>query len=182
MKVTTRNKITELRQDWPWWTFIALVVCGVVAFQVHTQLGDGAWHKSWVLFNNDGPFGSAVAERSRWPDSGFACWDDLNWLGQQGLPTPPLTIAAAIRSACVPLGFLMLVAYVLILFMCYGLLRRFSNRAANWTCAISCFALLTGLICAVTVGPRESAFLELVVTFGGFATLFHGCWAVHLTR
>ena len=174
----------ELRQDWQWWTFIALVVCGAIAFQVHTQLGNGAWRKSWVLFSNDGPLGSAVAARSQWPDAGFACWDDLNWLGQRGLPTPPLTITSAIRSACMPIGFLMLVGYGAALFICHRLLRRYADadRAANWTCTVSCFALLIGLLCAVAIGPREAEFLEFLLSFSGVAALFHGCWALNLTE
>lgn len=53
----------------------------------------------YVMFSNDGPYGSICSEQTRFPEVFYGFWQNLNWLGGEGI-TPSPDITTAFRTFC----------------------------------------------------------------------------------
>lgn len=75
-----------LKNPLPWAALFLLIVLSILFWR--------SFDANEVHFSNDGPLGGMVAEHNRMPKILSGVWEDLNWLGNQGLsPSPSVTTA-----------------------------------------------------------------------------------------
>jgi hypothetical protein len=118
----------------------------------------------YVLFSNDGPLGSRVAERSQMPGNFAGGWDDLNWLGDRFvMPGPAISIGLRCLP-CLPGRVLVLLAALFV-----GLVWRFCklpNQTQRYLFAAACFTGAAFMVMSMVCHP---AWLELLLPCSGFA-------------
>src|ERR1700689_4996141 len=61
--------------------------------------------RNQVLFSNDGPLGAISSQSAvTTPGTFVAAWQDLNWLGNEGI-TPDASLSAVLAMVLQPLGY-----------------------------------------------------------------------------
>lgn len=113
--------------------FLSLVAATVA---VLAFLFAKSFSPDYVVFANDGPLGATTAACGRMPDGMFGVWNDLNWVGNEGVASAPslsnlLTLVlspVAMAKFIVPLSLLLLGCAAWVFFRQCGF--------APWVCSV----------------------------------------------
>src|SRR5579872_3229948 len=120
--------------------FLIVLVCLLVA------LG-GLFFRSFdpnlVIFSNDGPLGAISSNFGHLPDAFTGVWQDLNWIGGEGISASP-SLTMAVDMLIKPLGYAKFMAPLALLFL--GLSAWLFFRQLNLT-PIAC--IIGGLAVAL---------------------------------
>lgn len=123
-----------------------------------------SFRPGYVLFSNDSPFGSYMAERSKMPENYAGGWDCLNWLGDRFvMPGPSISIGMRCIIALAPPKVMALIAALLV-----GLIWRFvklPSQTRRYVFGACCFISAALIVVAMIGGPD---WLELLLPCSGF--------------
>ena len=135
-----------------------------------------------VVASNDGPLGQIASEQAK---ATGKLWQDLNYLGSDGLGPPPLSVSAVMRAPLIVPVCTLIVLFFIIYYepsRHFHIYRTVTFSVVGILVACTIFIITTGLLESFPYTVREAQLKLCFVLIGAFYGTFGLCHITHTIK